>query len=136
MGISNPVAIYTAANNSEAHFLCIFLEQNEIESYVAEEDPVIGGWMFGLLPQVHKPKVWIDQSNADRVTPLLQEFESLQQQSSVSANADALNAGPIAVECEDCGRAASFAANLRGTIQDCPHCGAYVDVGETDSFEE
>jgi hypothetical protein len=136
MGIPNPVAIYTAANNSEAHFLCNYLEQNEIEAYVAEEDSLIGGWMFGLLPQVHKPKVWIDRSNADRVTPLLQEFESLQQKKYAIADADSPNAGPIAVECEDCGRAASFAANLRGTIQDCPYCGAYVDVGEAESFDE
>lgn len=39
----------------------------------------------------------------------------------------------VQVTCEECGKASSFPAAQRGTVQDCPHCGASVDV-EADVF--
>jgi hypothetical protein len=39
---------------------------------------------------------------------------------------------PIEVVCDECDQKSLFPANQRGTIQDCPACGAFVDVGEVD----
>ena len=30
--------------------------------------------------------------------------------------------------CEECGRASEWPASQMGTTQDCPHCGAYMDI--------
>ena len=38
----------------------------------------------------------------------------------------------IQVECEECGKNSLFTKELDGTTQECPHCYAYVDVGELD----
>ena len=38
------------------------------------------------------------------------------------------------VVCEECGQTSSFPATQQGSLQDCPHCGASVDVGEA-AFE-
>jgi hypothetical protein len=42
----------------------------------------------------------------------------------------------VEVVCEECGCRASFPAQERGTVQECPKCGAYVDVGGEDVPED
>lgn len=37
---------------------------------------------------------------------------------------------PIEVLCEECGERTSFPAAQRGSVQECPHCGTFLDVGE------
>jgi hypothetical protein len=37
-------------------------------------------------------------------------------------------AGFIETECEECGARIKFPASEAGTVQDCPNCGAYLDV--------
>ena len=32
--------------------------------------------------------------------------------------------------CEDCRQSSTFAGSLDGTVQNCPHCSSFVDVGE------
>lgn len=39
-------------------------------------------------------------------------------------------AARVDVRCEECGKETKFPAAERGSVQNCPHCGAYVDVGE------
>jgi hypothetical protein len=36
---------------------------------------------------------------------------------------------PVDVVCEECGQASTFPPAQRGTVQHCPHCSAYLDVG-------
>lgn len=43
---------------------------------------------------------------------------------------------PIDVICEECGKRTSFPASMKESVQSCPHCGAYVDVGDELSFDE
>lgn len=42
-------------------------------------------------------------------------------------------AARVNVRCEECGKHTMFPATERGRVQNCPHCGAYVDVGEDDA---
>jgi hypothetical protein len=37
---------------------------------------------------------------------------------------------PVEVDCEECGRRCEFPAEQNGSVQECPHCGAYLDVGD------
>ena len=65
MAISHPIAVYNAENNVEAQMLCAYLDQNGIEAYPTLDDSVVGFWSFGVLPEIHKPQVWVDKSKVE-----------------------------------------------------------------------
>ncbi|HEX3602330.1 MAG TPA: hypothetical protein VHU84_19405 [Lacipirellulaceae bacterium] len=136
MAISNPVAVYNAENNAEAQMLCNFLEANGVEAYVTRDESVVGLWTFGTLPEIHKPQVWVDRASIDPTAPLLAEYERERARRRASQSPSESKGEPIAVLCEDCGKTSSFAASQRGTVQDCSHCGSFVDVEEGDDEAE
>lgn len=130
MPLSDPIAAYNAQSNTDAHLVQQFLEGQGIESSVTEDNSLVGQWTFGLLPEIHKPQVWVSRADAERVAELLTLFEERRRE----RNAVDPPPGTAAIEvrCEDCGRTTTFAGNLQGSVQDCPHCGAFVDVGDVD----
>jgi Putative prokaryotic signal transducing protein len=124
MSLKDPVAVYTAASNLQAHCLCQMLLVEGIAAAVVEDESRVGAWMFGLLPGIHKPQVWVERSDVERAGSLLAAFESAEA-------ADEPDGGPlIAVVCEECRRTTMFAGARRGHVEVCSSCGAYVDVGE------
>jgi hypothetical protein len=131
MALQRPVAVYNAANNVQALLVCNILNGAGVEAYVTEDMSPAGLWMFGVLPEIHKPQVWVDRSNLDRAKPVLEDYErhSLEQQEAGMKKAVPMEARLEAV-CEECGRRSVFSAAQKGTVQDCPHCGAYMDVGK------
>jgi hypothetical protein len=131
MPLRDPVAVYNAATNAEAQLLRIALVEAGIEAYATEDVSAVGIWMFGLLPEIHKPQVWVERADMARVKPILDEFEERAHERRQAAAAPA-DGSPIEATCEECGRSSSFPAAQRGSVQDCPHCGAYVDVGSDD----
>ena len=130
MAIPNPVAAYNAENNAEAHLLCNYLEENGIEAHATFDESVVGLWAFGSLPEIHKPQVWIDKSNVEAAASLLAEYEHARSQRRLKASSQQDAEGTVDVICEDCGKTTLFPASKNGTVQDCSHCGAYVDVGD------
>ena len=130
MHIRNPVAVYIAESNHEAHLVCTHLEQSGIEAHVTSDDSLVGiGW-FGPLPSIHKPQIWVDQSDLESAREQLQIYEGMQEVRRRRDEVKQLGAKPVEAVCEDCGTASLYPAPQRGTIQECPKCGAYVDVGE------
>ena len=133
MAISDPVSIYRAANNMQAHLLCGHLKQNGIEAHVLEDNPINGGWMFGLLPQVHKPEVCVDRCKLEQARLLVESYDRDEHQRMSRSTISSVETDFVAVVCEECGKKTPFPASQRGTLQECPHCSAYVDVGEPES---
>jgi len=133
MAISHPIAVYNAENNIEAQILCNFLEQKGVEAYVTFDESIVGLWAFGRIPEIHKPQVWVDQANVDEVRPLLVEYERERAEVRARASSQVAGDGKIEVVCEECGKTSTVAASKRGTVQDCSHCGAYVDVEDEGS---
>lgn len=130
MGIAKPIAVYNAESNIEAQLLCDYLERNGIEAYATYDESVAGLWAFGHMPEIHKPQLWIDQSNAEPAKALLTQYE--RERSERSANADSSDStAVIDVVCEECEKTTQFPAARRGTVQDCRHCGAFIDVEDT-----
>jgi hypothetical protein len=136
MAIDHPVAVYSADNNLEAELLCTYLANNGIEAYPTWDESRVATWMFGNLSQLNNPQVWVDQTNVEAAAPLLVEYEGerKRRQSKVDAS-KASDAASIDVVCEECGKPTSFPASKNGTTQDCSHCGAFVDVGDEESFD-
>lgn len=131
MALRNPVAAYIAASNMEAHLLKNLLIDAGIEAAVEEDVSQIGVWWGGLASQLHRPKVWIEQADADRAAPVLEEFERQESERRLAERQPFTTAErPIRVTCEECGAESEFPTAQQGTVQFCPKCAAYVDVGD------
>ena len=88
--------------------------------------------MFGLLPEIHKPQVWVDRRDAERARRIVDDFETTAAQQ----RAKVAESPPISVVCEECGRTTDFPASQLGSVESCVHCGAYVDVGDEVGFDD
>ena len=75
MALRDPVAVYNAANNVEANLVKIALLNSGVQAYVTEDVSQVGVWSLGLLPEVHKPQVWVDKADLERARPILEEYE-------------------------------------------------------------
>jgi len=128
MPLVDPISAYNASSNLEAILVQRFLESEGVPAFVTEDNSLVGYWVFGILPVFHKPQVWVSRCDAERAAQLLVEYERLQFERDAKRKLNEPKS--IFVQCEDCGKTSSFAGSLQGTVQDCPHCGAYVDVGD------
>jgi len=136
MALQHPIAVYNAATNAEAQLVRLMLEEAGLEAFVSEDVSPVGLWMFGLLPEIHKPQVWIDQTDVEQAQPLLQQYEIQQHERREADRTSDSQLERIDVICEDCGTSTSFSAQQRGTVQVCPRCSSYVDVpGGEDEFD-
>jgi hypothetical protein len=137
MALNDPVAVYNAANNVEAQFVSNTLRNAGIESHVTEDVSQVGVWLFGLLPEIHKPQVWVDRNVLDQAKPILADYErGMIERQEAEGKKVAVGEATIEAVCEECGHLSLFPAEQTGTVQDCPCCGAYVDVGESPDSEE
>jgi len=132
MPLSDPVAVYNAASNDEAHLVQGALRSAGVEAYVTEDLSLVGGWVGGMIPEIHKPQVWVDRADVDRAKPVLDDYER-QAAERVSPRAAGL---PIEVACEECGAISTFSTAQHGTVQQCWKCAAYIDVGEDAGFDD
>ena len=133
MALRDPVAVYNAATNVEAQLVRLALIEAGVEAFATEDLSNVGIWMLGLLPEIHKPQVWVERDDMARAKPVLDQYER-EAEGRRQADREMLSAGgpvtgaQIDAVCEECGQSASFPASRSGTVQDCPHCGAYMDV--------
>jgi hypothetical protein len=126
MDFKKPVIVYTAATNVELHMIVEMLHANGVAAHAVEDQSGVSLWALGTISQFHKPNVWVDETTFAKAAELIQDFEDKKQ----SRNTPVEASSDIQVICEDCGKTTSFPGSLDGTIQECRHCGAYVDVGE------
>jgi hypothetical protein len=126
MEFKKPVIVYTAATNVEAHMIVDMLHANGVPAHADEDQSGVSLWAFGTISQFHQPNIWVDEIHLKSAAALIQDFEDKKR----ARNTPVEGPGKIHVVCEDCGKTSSFPSSLDGTTQDCPHCGAYVDVGE------
>jgi hypothetical protein len=135
VALRDPLHIYDAASNDDALFARMYLESNAIEAFEVDHNSVVGNWLFGRLPGIHKPQVWVERADAERARTCILKYEAdRREREGVGHSID--DDTPVQVVCEDCAKPSTFPASQLGTLQDCPHCGAYVDVGDVESFEE
>ena len=133
MELRDPIAVYTAATNIEAQLIKMLLTEAGVEAFAAEDLSTAGLWMFGALPEIHKPQVWVSSQDHDRARRIVQEYErQTAERNQALQEVESNPAKGIEVLCEDCSKRSSFPSSQRGTVQECPHCGAYVDVGDID----
>lgn len=129
MHFSKPVVVYTSENNVEAHMIVEMLVANGIEALADEDQSGVSMWAMGTIGQFHRPQVWIDTPDSAKAIALVKQFEAKRNERMYpTAGADAID-GTVDGICDECETTTAFSAAVDGTIQDCPKCGAYVDVG-------
>src|SRR5262245_48446029 len=128
--------VFIADSVDEGHIMVACLAAEGIEARFLN-DLSLGGFTghHGELPgRAYLREVWvIDPDNADRARQIVRE--------KVAAFAEARTLrlrqrDPVSATCEECGQSAEFPAAEIGTVQDCPHCGAYLDVPDGESADD
>jgi hypothetical protein len=136
MALSDPIAVSTPASNLEAQLICHMLNQSGIEAHIMEDLSLAGLWIGGTVPGIHKPQVWVEKTQADQAFVLIRDFEKTQNERRNPAAEVDLTKTTINEVCEDCGEINAFPGTMTGTVQNCIHCAAYMDVGEIDEFAQ
>jgi hypothetical protein len=124
MALTDPVKIYAAESNVQAQMIRQLLQEAGVEAFAGEDFSPAGLWWGGTLPGVFDAGVFVNRADADHAAELIREHERLEAERENAEGAD------VEVTCEECGQKSSFPAAQRGSVQECPHCNAYVDVGE------
>jgi hypothetical protein len=132
MPLRDPVAVYNAANNVEAHLLRNALGTAGVEAFVTED---ISQGILGLIPEIHKPQVWVERADVERVKPILDDYERRAAELRDANTQDEQTETAVEVVCEECGERSAYPAIQLGSVQQCPHCGAYVDVVDGEASE-
>ena len=128
MELKEPVKVFTASSNEEAHSIAQLLTASGIPAHAVDDHTAIGGLLFGMPGRVQMPQVFVDKSTVEQASQLLVEYEKTAR----SRNLPAKSGAEISAQCEDCGTTTMYPSELDGTTQNCPQCHAYVDVGELD----
>jgi len=74
--LDNPVKVYTAANNAEAHMLAALLSEQDIDAVAVEDVSLVGYYALGTMSQLHRPHVFVDESQVDAARAFLNDFEA------------------------------------------------------------
>jgi len=126
----DPKCVHVDDNLARANLIVGYLGSHGIPAEVMDE-MTLGGFegLVSFLPaklSLRGVEVWVkNPADADRARQLLAE-----QQAEIAAKAN--RTGTVQAVCEECGTTATFPASAQGTIQDCPNCGAMLDVPDPD----
>lgn len=130
MELDDPIVVYIADSNTEAIMIQNFLRDRAVDAVAIEDISRIGETLYGQT-SLHRPKVYVGSRDKDKAHEFLIEFEERKIDRAKALNEE----GPITVACESCGQSTEFAATLRGSVEDCPHCGEFLDVGEVEEWD-
>lgn len=136
MNLRDPFAAYTAEGNLEAHIICGMLQDAGIPAFAIEDISQVVAWVGGLIPWFHKPQIWIERSDMERARPILADYEKRADERRAAELEAAKNPdAPIIAVCDECGEQTEFSATYNNTVQNCPKCGAFMDVSVSVEFE-
>ncbi len=115
--------VYRALDFGEADIVAAWLEDHGIPVYVKDR---LSAGIYGPLAVAPRgvQVCVVDAETAERAKVLLAE-----RKAATPADPDAAdNWNDIEVLCPDCRGVAHFPVADAGSVQSCPHCGAFVDV--------
>lgn len=123
MELKDPIAIYNAATNLEAQLIANHLNSHQISSFAVEDASAVGTYTLGLIPEIHKPQVFVDRANAVEARALIEEYENANREQLEHPDSNALD------YCHACGERVS-----RGTPI-CPGCDRPLEWADPEESE-
>ena len=118
---NGPICVHKATTVEQADIIVAWLAEQGVTATIPDRDS-FGTFAFGATDTEDVQICVADEATAERARALLAEH-----QKGHPAPADAHGA-MVEVACEECKEMCSYPAEQRGSVQECPHCGAYVDV--------
>jgi hypothetical protein len=136
MSFKEPFVAYNAGSNIEAHLVCGQLLDAGIDALVIEDVSEAAVGMWGILPVIRKPQVWIERTDTERARVVLTDYDERAAKRLAAEQTECgVTGASISVYCEECGRISEFPSTQKGLVETCPHCGEFVDVGDEIGFE-
>ena len=133
MELHDPVAIYTAASDLEAYEIVELLQGAEIPAQVIEDMNLLDG----LNPPVHAAKVWVASADLERATVVTRGYEARVLQRDLAHHEPVdLQSEWIDARCDKCGTVTRYAPIQKGTVENCPKCYAFIDIGSDVEFDD
>lgn len=131
----DPSCIFVAKDQGQATVVVNWLEHQGI--HVQVMDTLTRGGLDGLTAwtavSARGIEVWaVNLDDAEQARSLIVEYEETLD----DLLAKKQSAGPVSTRCDLCGYASTFEGDQRGTVQNCPHCGNYLDVPDDDACDD
>lgn len=130
------LCVFVCDTQAESAVVALELEREGIAAQVVDKTTL--GMSVGVSFVSDEPagdgwQIWVnDEADVEKATTYL----DARQAEMVERKERNRNLDPIQSVCENCQTETEFAGEFRGTVQDCPKCGAYLDVeGGEDEFE-
>ncbi|MCR9117937.1 MAG: hypothetical protein NXI22_13455 [bacterium] len=120
------VTVASCDTVAEADTVKLVLEREGFEVYLSNDGIVAMDWLIsnavgGVLVQV-------PDDLAEKATKFMSEYREREQQRRAEADLSVVDC-----VCHACGAKLEFAGSRRGRTEDCPKCGAFIDVPEEPS---
>src|SRR5262249_4265530 len=122
--------VFVAESLGLAEVVALWLTDQGIPAQVMDT-ATLGGldglsWITRTAVSARGIEVWVeDPDQIDQARLLLEQHSAaLAAQAAARESASA----PIDVVCEECGEPNTFPGNQSGKVENCTHCGAYIDV--------
>ncbi len=126
MAIKDPVALCNVATSEEAKGICQILGREGIEATVTEDATTSPN---GEATGGDRPRVIVDKESLQLATEFLHGFAQAQTLFRSRAGNEASAQAFVTCICEECGQSSTFTSTVMGSVQECPHCGKFMDVG-------
>lgn len=138
MSTRAPSCVLITDNRLAADLVAAMLNNNgimaEIKTHMKESDGLVLTPFANSNMSDHLEIHVADLEQVQEAEELIAANEEL-----VAQTAEKLSAPPpedVIVACEACGKSTLFAGALQGSVQDCPECGAYMDIpGGEEEFD-
>lgn len=122
--LRDPKCVFVGASTADAEKIAGWLREKRVSVRVKE------ALRFSGLEGV---EVWVQNADdIEKAKGIVSKIEQPESNNTRLGEATLGDATSIVAFCESCGRATNFPSKLRGTIENCPHCGQFMDVIDTD----
>lgn len=138
MSASDPNCVFVTSNTEAADIIVDWLRsqgvQAEVQTHIKESDGVMMTPFANSDTSNHLEIHIADVDRAEEIRELI-----LSRKDDLLSHAESVDKAPpedMVVECEACGKSSVYPGEMQGTVQECQHCGSYLDVpGGEDEFD-
>jgi ribosomal protein S27E len=128
-----PQMVYSSGDLAEVNALAIWLAGQGIDARVLGEDSAMGiEAALAFAPDLGFRGVQIWVQNPDDVARAVELIAA--KRAELARRAEGRDE-IILVTCEECGEETRFTGESAGSVQNCPHCQAFVDVPGGDDWD-
>jgi hypothetical protein len=128
MELTNPTLVCTTPTNIMAHEVAEWLSNAGISAQVMEGGNPLGG--------VENAGVMVSALDHPRALEALQALQQASRPQPSSLVDVPLHSEWIDVRCDRCGHEMRFPPIQKGSVENCPNCFAFIDIGSDVDYDD